>query len=329
MEKQLYLATEDGLYIALQQGSAWSVVHHALPDQIVTSAIACDGLILAGTTDGIWRSDDDGITWREANKDLSIRRIRWMDRPTRCLAFILAGTEPAGIFVTRNGGTSWIPCPEVEELAQAHGWYLPYSPAAGCVRGFAIHGSGAYDARVYAAVEVGGLLYSTDSGETWGLVDGSDGNPEIYRPFSTQIHPDVHSVSVHPTSADQVTAATGGGLYRSVDGGATWRCLYPCYCRASWVDPVDPGHILFGPAEGVDRHGRIEGSRDGGETWHPASDGLESPWPHHMVERFVQVEDELLAVLSNGELWSALLETLAWQRILPQVKGVRSVVISA
>jgi hypothetical protein len=46
-----------------------------------------------------------------------------------------------------------------------------------------------------------------------------------------------------------------------------------------------------------------------------------------MVERFVQIGDDLLAVLSNGELWTAPLASLAWCRLLPQVKGVAAVAL--
>jgi hypothetical protein len=44
-----------------------------------------------------------------------------------------------------------------------------------------------------------------------------------------------------------------------------------------------------------------------------------------MVNRFVQVGYELLAVLSNGELWSAPLESLQWKRILPEAGRVLAV----
>jgi hypothetical protein len=176
-------------------------------------------------------------------------------------------------------------------------------------------------------VEVGGVLVSTDSGETWQLVLGSDGNPDIYRPYRSTVHPDVHSISVHPSSADLITAATGGGLYRSSDAGAGWRLLYECYCRAAWVDPDDPDHILFGPADSVSKGGRIEETRDVGASWQVASAGMDVPWPDHMVERFAHDGTSLLAVLSNGEMWSASLDDLNWRRILAEVPGIRCAVL--
>ena len=89
----------------------------------------------------------------------------------------MAGTEPAGIFVSRDGAANWRECPEVGQLRDAHHWFLPYSPAAGCVRGFAFHGQ-----RAYAAVEVGGVLRSDDEAQTWQLAAGSDGNPDLAGP---------------------------------------------------------------------------------------------------------------------------------------------------
>jgi photosystem II stability/assembly factor-like uncharacterized protein len=206
----------------------------------------------------------------------------------------------------------------VAQLRDKHGWWLPYSPEDGCVRGFTVHETG----RAYASAEVGGVLRSDDGGRTWDLAPGSGPDPRNFQPPAPLVHPDVHSIGVHPSSADLVTAPTGGGLYRSHDGGAAWTLLYPCYCRAVWVDPADAARIVLGPADGVSRGGRIEASRDGGRTWQTAG-APGAPWPRHMVERFLQVGEELLALLSNGALLAAPLETLAWQALLPEVGGVR------
>ena len=103
--------------------------------------------------------------------------------------------------------------------------------------------------------------------------------------------------------------------------------LYDCYCRAAWIDPLDAQHIVLGPADGVERNGRIEESRDGGVTWRRASSGLSTPWAHHMIERFAQLRDEVWAVLSNGELLAAPLETLHWRQILSDVTSINAVAI--
>jgi photosystem II stability/assembly factor-like uncharacterized protein len=325
MATRFFLATKNGVFMARRAGRGWSVTAEALSGKAITSTSACEGLALAGTRDGIWRSADGGKNWAEAGTHPAVRHVRWLTCSSGGLPFVLAGTEPAAIFVSQDGAETWTGCPEVEKLRDQSGWFLPYSPESGCVRGFAVFSFGAELARVFAAAEVGGVLISNNSGNNWQLVEGSDGNPEMDRDLGTLIHPDVHSIEVHPSSPDLVTAATGGGLYRSSDCGATWKVLYSCYCRAVWVDSHDPQHIIFGPADGVSRYGRIEESRDGGETWQLAANGLEVPWSQHMVERFCQADGQLLAVLSNGELWATGLDEIIWHRILPEIKGVTSV----
>jgi photosystem II stability/assembly factor-like uncharacterized protein len=317
---QLILATEQGIFILERRDNGWHEALHGLREQHVTCVTARDGLILAGTENGISRSYDVGQTWREANNGLKTPHLRWMAIRTDNPDIVLAGTEPANIFVSHDAGTSWRACPEVAELRDRFRWSLPYSPEAGCVRGFASHGL-----RIYAAVEVGGVLVSDDNGETWSLAEGSDGKPSFAGPPEPFVYPDVHSLEVHPSSQDLVYAPTGGGFYRSIDGGKTWKLFYDCYCRAVWVDPEDRDHMILGPADGVDRNGRIEESRDGGETWSMASNGLQVPWRRGMVERFFQAGEELFAILSTGEVLSTSISTLEWKHTFPTINNVNAI----
>ncbi len=316
---RLLLATQHGVVVCQHDGKDWHEAGRSLAGRNVTCVTAFNGVILAGTTDGVYRSDDAGQTFQETSEGLSIRHVHWLGYHPDVPNHTFAGTESAGIFVSHDGGLTWRSCPEVTELRDRYKWSLPYSPEAGCVRGFAFLGT-----RGYAAVEVGGVLRSDDSGETWHLVEGSDGHPDLEGPPEPLVYPDVHSVSVHAWARDVVIAATGGGLYRSTDGGKEWTLLYECYCRAAWLNPDDPQTILLGPADGVDRDGRIEATNDGGIDWVSASGALNVPWRNHMVERFVQADAEMLAVLSNGELLSADFGVWQWRRILPSVEGVNA-----
>ena len=317
---KLILATEQGVVLCEGAGNNWQETSRGLTDQHVTSVVAREGVILAGTQNGIFRSEDDGKSWAEASNGLTARHVRWMAFHPDVSDFEFAGTEPADIFISHNGGNSWRECAEVPGLRDRFNWSLPYSPEAGCVRGFAFHGS-----RVYAAVEVGGVLQSGDNGETWQLAEGSDGNPDLEGPPEPFVYPDVHSLEVHPSSPDLVYAPTGGGFYRSMDGGKTWKLLYDCYCRAVWVDPLNSEHIILGPADHVDSNGRIEESQDGGRNWSLASYGLKVPWRRGMVERFFQSGDELLVVLSNGQLLSTTLNHLEWKHNWTNINNVNAV----
>lgn len=315
----LYLATQHGLAVAEGAGVDWRLRSQALTGAEVT-CLAADGgdALYAGTTTGVHRSTDGGESWTEWNDGLSLRHARWL---SSAAGQVFLGTEPAGVFVLGEGGSTWRECPEAAALRDKHQWFLPYSPQAGCIRGFAFHG-----ARAYAAAEVGGALRSDDSGSSWRLCAGSSGDPSLTGPPEPFIYPDVHSIEVHPSSPDLVYAPTGGGFYRSRDGGDTWQMSYSCYVRAAWIDPTDPDHILLGPADWVSRNGRIEVSRDGGSTWVSASAGLAVPWSDYMVERFYPLDDAVLAVLSNGQLVAAPLATLEWAQVIPDVPGINAVV---
>lgn len=320
MDLQLYVASKFGLHIFSRRDGEWEQTGGAFEEKHVTSVTSHDPHVLIGTTEGIYRSSDRGQSWWEAGKGLTESHVRWLAYHPTGDGRAYAGTEPAAIFFSKDGGRSWTERPEVTRLREAHNWSLPYSPNAGCVRGFAFHGE-----RGCAAVEQGGLLRTDDGGRLWKLAPGSTGetkppNVEDY------IHPDVHSVKIHPSSKERVFAPTGGGLYYSTDGGRGWERLYRCYTRAVWLDPDDQGHVIFGPADGVDSGGRIEETINNGETWTPAMAGLDKErWTNHMVERFLQIDDELLAVLSNGQLLVAPLESLTWRSLLPTVQDVTAV----
>jgi photosystem II stability/assembly factor-like uncharacterized protein len=319
----IYLATGTGLVVCQKEKSVWKVANQFLKDQQIDSISAQEGIILAGTPSGIYRSDDNGQHWHAANAGLTTIRVRWLaiDPHNPDLAF--AGTEPAGIFVSSDRGEHWAERPEVGALRDEYGWMLPYSPEAGCVRGFAFHGQ-----RIYAAVEVGGVLRSDNAGASWSLVAGSDGNPDLSGPPEPFVYPDVHDIAVHPSNPDLVFVATGGGLYRSDDGGATWDLLYDCYCRSLWLHPDDPERVIFGPAKYVGAVARIEATYDGGQTWQVASGDLDVPWPHTLPERICQLGDELIIVLDDGRLLSARLATLDWKYILPNVNDVNALAAS-
>lgn len=316
----LVAATRKGVVLFRGEGGKWELLRRTLGQARATSVIAREGVILVGTEDGVHRSEDIGETWTPATDGLDTPHIRWLSYHPEISDIEYAGTEPANIFVSKDGGGYWEKRPEVAEMREKFGWHLPYSPEAGAVRGFAIHGD-----RIYAAVEDGCVLVSDNQGDIWRLAEGSMGTP-YHNPSPPYIHSDVHSIEVHPSSRELVYAPTGGGFFTSEDGGESWQAAYThCYCRACWVHPGDPQFIVLGPADGVDRNGRVELTRDGGRTWESASRGLETPWPNSMVERFVFANDHLQAILNNGDVYTTTIDSMHWERILQEAQGVAAI----
>ncbi len=320
MTIKLLLATDGGLFSGHFLHGSWSINQRYLASKSLTCVATRGSSILAGSRNSLYRSPDGGLTWQELADELDINHMRWLAYHPDEADLAVAGTEPAGILLSRDGGRSWHERPEVSVLRERHGWFLPYSPEAGCVRGFAMRGR-----RLYASVEVGGLLVSDDLGDSWALDSGSDGRPVFGQPPAGQLHPDVHSIELHMERDERLYAPTGGGFFTSADGGRSWQQSYrPCYCRAVWVDPGDADHLVLGPADSVDRNGRIEESMDGGLTW-LAHEAPDAPWPRHMVERFCQAGDQLLAVLSNGTLLAAAIGEWRWRPVFAEAGSVRAI----
>ena len=75
MSSILYLATDQGLIIGRYDTNGWQVAGNNLADIRTTSVIARGGVVLAGSKQGVYRSDDAGENWR-ANKLIPTNHTR-------------------------------------------------------------------------------------------------------------------------------------------------------------------------------------------------------------------------------------------------------------
>lgn len=302
----LYLGTDEGLVVFEGREEEWRPRYIRLQDRQVTALAAAERVLWVGTTDGLWRSTNGGAIVSPVNLGSGESHVRSLGVDPDSPDIILVGTEPAAVSVSRDSGDTWAEAPDVARLRDEHGWSLPYSPAAGCIRGLAVFGD-----RVYAAAEVGGVLRSDDAGATWRLMKGD-------------VHSDVHDVTGHHRYPDVIHAATGGGRYRSQDGGQSWKSVGDGYTRAVWTDPERPEILLTGPARYVGAMGRIERTIDGGDSWTLASDGLSVPMSD-MIERFVGAEPYVYAVTSGGDFYAAKRGLWMWHALELGVAPVRAV----
>jgi photosystem II stability/assembly factor-like uncharacterized protein len=289
---------------------------------------AGDVVVLAGTYgDGLFRSADLGRTWTLVTEGMTAPAARTIGPDPLVAGALMCGTEPARLFRSTDEGRSWVELDGVRAIPAHEEWYLPYSPRAGAVRNLLAPPGGR--GRLLASVEVGGLLSSEDGGTTWSIEAIGDND-------------DIHQVSGHPTDPEVLWSALGwaalrsrergdgaprlGGVGRSRDGGRTWDVLHHEYTRSAILPPADPGQVLAGPAPEVGRGGRIEVSTDGGESWEPAAEGIETPMPD-MVERFVPAPDGTIhAVCSGGRLLRSEPGPWRWSSALPA--GVPDDVVS-
>jgi photosystem II stability/assembly factor-like uncharacterized protein len=207
--------------------------------------------ILAGTNQGLFRSDDRGASWEFTAGDIfsTVGPIAF-DRlhPGRVYVAI-----NASVLSSRDHGRTW------------HSVPLPSDDEDVTVTALVVGPNG----NVYASA--GALFRSADRGRTW----VSLGAAVPAQSFSTFLAFDFTSAALYSVSAQ----LDGGGVYRSRDGGVTFKPIGLQGVSLSFV-AVAPGptNVLYagGSPQFAGGQGGLFRSTDGGAHWREIDAGLPS-----------------------------------------------------
>lgn len=265
----LHLATYSGWYRFKQRGQQWTQAGRALTFWKM-SALQIDPensrrVYIATEHSGLFVSDNGGAEWRRAKPNVPrLTTVSLLALP----GVILAGTVPAAVYSANNGGT-WKELDGVR--LGARGGSFPPSPELGARTRF-LAADNQTPRRLYAAIEVGGMLVSDDEGRHWSQIDGGLDDP------------DVHQILPSTKSKGLVIAACGEGAYRSSDRGEHWEKITP------------PGNRTFGSAVTEDGSGTV---------YLAMAQGRPSTWL-----RKDRADAALFASQDGGTHWDVLLEGL-------------------
>lgn len=153
-----------------------------------------DQIVLAATEDGFYRSTDGGDTWTESSTGLTERRLVAVEVDPADPTHLFVGTNGGGVFQSSNDGASWTA--------------LNAGLSNLVVFDLAVDGMG----RLHVTTAAGHARLAP-SGNSW--VTGG------LALVATSIE-----AAPEPTATETLYAAVpGSGVFRTVDGGASWSLI--------------------------------------------------------------------------------------------------------
>lgn len=285
---ELLVGTTDGVYVV---GNGGARAAEGTAGKEIRRLVRANGNVLAAAADGILRADTRGRSWSPSGLEgADVWELGAGRQGT-----VLAGTAPAALYESRDGGETWSELQSVRQMPGYERWCVP---SGGGARGLAIAFDAADANRIYFGVEVGGALLTTDGGRSW-RITLPGGNP------------DIHAIVAHPARPNVLYATTGygrmdnfepmekrvAGLYRSEDGGRSWRYLWhgirPQYTRSMCIDHRAPYALTVACAPSARASFRDPGgaqamlyqSLDGGDSWGSLGDPAHQPFGRQLQGR--------------------------------------------
>lgn len=341
-----WVGTRKGLFTVDDAGDIVRTSFLATP----VSMVLVDGdLVLAALEHGhygakIHRSRDGGATFEEAATpaydegepgEPSVHTVWSLVRGGD--GRIWCGTIPGGLFVSDDEGDSWQLVRSLWDREERQGWFGGGADRPG-IHSICVHPTDPAD--VILGVSCGGAWRTRDGGETWALcAKGMRADfmpPERREEENIQ---DPHCIVRSPSRPDVLWCQHHCGVWRSVDGAATWQPVEVPPSSFGFpvaVHPTDPDTAWFVPAQRDDRRIPLDArvvvarTRDGGASFDVLREGLPQEHAYDLVFRHALDVDasgmRLAFGSTTGSLWRSDDAGDHWQVVshhLPPVYCVR------
>jgi len=292
---QLWVGTKDGIVlIERADDGQWRVTQRALRGAHISSIIfeRSSSTMFAGEFFGsVHASADGGKTWERRDTGLTIHDVYSLAcTMVKGKPRVYAGTEPAHLFYSDDLGQHWTELPALRSVPSASDWSFPAPPHIAHTKFITFDPHNA--STIYACIEQGALLKSTDLGEHWTEVNTLGFFRDKNRPAERFY--DVHKALIDPRDPKKILVTGGAGFYVSFDGGDRWER----WTSPDWAEDVYPDGFVFNPRnpdivfvaaaehnpstwrKSFHAGGQIYRSEDGARNWKRLAGGLPDNLKH-------------------------------------------------
>jgi photosystem II stability/assembly factor-like uncharacterized protein len=353
---RIFVATRKGLMVYSESNGQISLESkHFLGDPVSSVAVDSSGhwfvaLNLGHFGPKLHVSEDEGTTWQETacpqlpekpknndeKGDWQVKQI-WVLEALKTPGHLIAGTIPGAIFESKDGAKSWQLNNSLWTVPQRPQWF-----------GGGFDESGVHSISVdtqqpsywTAAISVGGVWHSENSGKTWKVECAgmrADYMPEDM--VDSDDLQDPHRLVRAPSDPNRMWVQHHCGIFVSDDAGKNWReCFHnnvSSFGFAAAVHPKDADTAWFVPAikdeSRYPKDGQLKviKTTNGGKSFTEITQGLPQEDSYDLVYRHaldVSLDGEMLCMGSTtGNLWASLDGGASWQTIshhLPPIYAV-------
>ena len=300
-------AESSGLYRLSPGGEGWEELTNGLPENPIVPGVAVHpsdpSIIYAGTQDGPYRSTDRGNHWERLDYPALAPPVwTFLFRP-RDPQVMYAGTAPGELYRSVNGGDSW----DKLNLPMGSNEVSMAFPT----RVIGLTADPSFPDEMYAALEVAGVMRSTDGGDTWEEITGS------LAPSEDTL--DLHGVQCTAASPRTVFITTRVGPFIGPDRGSEWipinfgQFSEITYTRDLYAAPHDANmlYVSIGAAARSSQ-GALYRSRDLFKTFEPVGVGVAANSTMMAVRVNAREPSHVFCAARDGQVFGSLDDGATW-----------------